>query len=74
MEPGGGRAVGQEAHQRERRHGFARAAFADKAEDLALRDVERDVREDGGAVDGDAEVGRSRSWGTPDFRMKIRTV
>jgi hypothetical protein len=44
MVPGGGRAVGQEAHQRERRHGFARAAFADKAEDLAPRDVERDVR------------------------------
>jgi hypothetical protein len=42
--PGGGRAVGQETHQRKRRHGLARAAFADKAEDLALRDVERDVR------------------------------
>jgi hypothetical protein len=69
-----GRPVGQEAHQRERGHGFARAAFADEAEDLALRDVERDAAQDRGAVDGDGEVLDVDHGRIPDFRTKIRMV
>ena len=48
-------AVGQKPHQRQRGHRLARAAFADKAEHLALHDPERDVMQDGRAVDIDGE-------------------
>jgi hypothetical protein len=67
------RAVGQEAHQRERRHGFARAAFADRPKTSPVRCRARRPQ-DRGAVDGDGEVFDVDHGRIPDFRTKIRMV
>ena len=54
------RAFLQQAHHRQRRHGFARAAFADQAQRLALAHLQRDAVDDalvGGIVaEADHEI------------------
>ncbi len=85
---GGRGAVGQQAHQGEGGHRLARAALADDAEHLAGAEGHRDVAQDRGAADGDAEAvdleqahvrtrrrrGSSRSRSPSPIRLRPSTV
>gem|GEM_PF-3299478 len=54
--PFGVHAIGQQAHDRQRRHGLARAAFADQPGDLAGRQCQVDAAQDLMRADADGQL------------------